>query len=281
MAVPITSLSIHTQTYSVAGIRGCVPASSPSATHKIFAAANCRVDEDWGVGVGNAHHNHILNGAASAAGAIYYLPYMDDFVYSMRLPANPPVGCRKFLTANMSGCRFFVDTIQNSNDIIVYHANTKAHGSPQGSPANSQSGAAGNILMQLHATAQADYRALNPSVVTVDRTMLRKYEYYASGEAQALASRNRGRTTTAPVNNVYTPGQPAEFLGGTTICGFFNAGWQFYYQTWGYVEYDRPGGAAVVAKALFTGHWNKVHKLRTIGTTSSRIPHVVHAANFV
>ena len=54
-----------------------------------------------------------------------------------------------------------------------------------------------------------------------------------------------------------------EFWGGCSIFGFYNAGWRFYYQTWGAVEYERNQleGKADAAKAIFTGHWNYLHKL--------------------
>jgi hypothetical protein len=285
MAVPMTSDSIRIEVYQVAGNHGCNASSTPSTNHLMFDAGGCRVTETWTVSPG-APHEHMLTGGQAATGGIYYLPYEDNKIYSMRLPGNPPLGCRKFLTANLSGCRVYVDTILGSNDILVYHANTKQFGSPPGSPANAQSVQASNILSGLHTTAKTDYRGLIPSVSPIDGDELIKYDYCMPGETEALRKRGQGRTATAPVwdpiaaKTVYTPGQPAEFLGGTTVCGFFTNHWTFYYQTWGYISYDRPGGAGVVIKSLLTGHWNRVHKLRTQGTTSSTKLKVLEAQQF-
>jgi len=62
-------------------------------------------------------------------------------------------------------------------------------------------------------------------------------------------------------------GREIDFTGGTTIVGYpGSAGWQFYYQTWGYISYTRPSGAMNVLTAALTFHWNYLHKLRTRGT---------------
>jgi hypothetical protein len=55
-----------------------------------------------------------------------------------------------------------------------------------------------------------------------------------------------------------------EFVGDAAF-SLFNGGWSFYYQAWGGVGYDRPVSSKLAAKALFTGHWNYVHKARVEG----------------
>jgi hypothetical protein len=279
MAVNISKTSIATEVYNAAGDHGSLPTISPSATHSMFTAASSRIAETWTVSAVE-QHDHTLTGQNDANGSIYYLPYKQNMIYSMRLPANPPAGCRKFLTANMSGCRFYIDTITGNGDIIVYHANTTQYGAAAGSAANAQSPGASAVLIGLHQAAQADYAALNPAVQAVDSAELVKYDYAMAGEAEALRKRGQGRTATAPVptlkpdglmHTVYTPGQPAEFLGGTTICGFFSGGWKFYYQTWGYISYDHDRSLTLGEGALklLSFQWGRVHKQRTVGSAVS------------
>jgi hypothetical protein len=234
--------------------------------HKIYTTAAARIDDAW-----NPHPTPALPlldfaGTLNAAGNTIYLPYNDDKITSVRLPNPPPAGVDFFLTANMSGCKFFVDTIGGSNDLIVYHANTHQHGSPpHNSPVNSQSAAAVLVLDAMHTRAQGDYGGLAlANVATCD-----KHHYYSQAALAEQRKFNQGR-------RLNYPGMPApvapEFAGGCSVMGFFiGAAWEFYYQTWGGVDYSRQSGAAAVAKDLFTFHWKSIHNLRTKGTSHTAI----------
>jgi len=58
-------------------------------------------------------------GVLAATGSAYYLPYNDDKITSVRLPNPPPGGVDFSQTANMSGCKLFIDTITGSPDLTV------------------------------------------------------------------------------------------------------------------------------------------------------------------
>jgi hypothetical protein len=160
---------------------------------------------------------------------------------------------------------------------MVFHANTHLHGAAAGAPANAQSVMAGAVLDGQHSRAQADYRGKNPAVNLAQVAVLEKVNYMLAGETEVLRKRGQGRrneqTVYDPVSNglVVQSTEPS-FQGGTTIVGLYNAGWRFYYQTWGMVEYVRPKGAAQITKQLFTFKWKSVHNARTKG-------HKVAAAN--
>jgi hypothetical protein len=230
--------------------------------HKIYTTAAARIDDAWNPNALATLPLIDFTGTLNAAGNTIYLPYNDDTITSVRLPNPPPAGVDFFLTANMSGCKFFVDTIGGSNDLIVYHANTHQHGSPpHNSPVNSQSGAAVLVLDTMHANAQGDYGGLVlNNVATCDKT-----HYYLQGALAEQRKANQGRQLNFQ-NQLVTP----EFAGGCSVMGFFTGGhWEFYYQTWGGVNYSRPSGALAVAKDLVTFHWKSVHNLRTKGTSHS------------
>jgi hypothetical protein len=228
------------------------------------AAANtaARVDCTWTPDQNNPKVYNLAM-ALNPGGHAYYLPYDNDKISSLRLPSPPPAGVNLFLTANMSGCKFFVDTINGSADLLVYHANARSTSpAPAHSPVDFQAVPAGNELDRLHAAAQADYTALPYNYGLVNGGSLAKPQYYGAG---ALAEQRKVASRTLIVGgNALNP----EFWGGCSIFGFYNGGWRFYYQAWGSVEYDRPDiqGAKAKAKAVATLHWNHLYKLRTQGT---------------
>jgi hypothetical protein len=192
------------------------------------------------------------------------LPYDNDKITSLRLPSPPPAGVNLFFTANMSGCKFYIDTINASADLMVYHANARATSpAPPHSPVDFQAVAADTELDRLHTAAVADYTALPYNLGLVNVRTLAKPQYYGNGAA-AEQRKAATRTMTMPGLAALNP----EFWGGCSIFGFYNAGWRFYYQTWGGVEYDRPDiqGKKATAKAVVTFHWNQLHKLSTQGT---------------
>jgi hypothetical protein len=232
--------------------------------HYIYTAAGARINAAWNPNPQNPAVKH-FQGTANAGGSAYYLPYDDDKITSLRLPVPPPAGVTFFLTANMSGCKFFVDTITGSPDLMVYHANTHQHAAPaHNSPANFQNPAAAGVLTALHTNAQADYagRPAPNNLALVNVASCDKPTYYGGGALAEQRKANHGRTLTLPGGVVVAP----EFFGGCSLMGFYTGGtWHFYYQTWGDVNYERSTEAKVIAKKLFTGQWNYVHKARVEG----------------
>lgn len=267
MAVPQATLAAVP--YNIGAPQVITDIAPLRAEHKLYTTGNARITDAW------APNNlgpqiRDFTGTLNAGGTTIYLPYNDDRITSVRLPVPPPGGVNFFLTANMSGCKFFVDTINGSNDLIVYHANTHQHGAPaHNTPANFQSPAAGALLNTMHANAQGDYAPL----VLNNVASLGKPAYYQQAALLEQRKTNQGRhlNLANPAAQV-TP----EFCGGCSVMGFYAGGaWHFYFQTWGDVDYDRPSGVGTVAKDLLTFHWKSVHKLRTQGTR-----HAAAYANF-
>jgi len=261
MAISIASLA--TNPYNVGAPQVITDIVATRGEHKMYATAAARISITWTPDITNSKIK-IFGGTLDPVGSAYYLPYNDHIITSVRLPNPPPVGVDFFLTANMSGCKFFIDTIAGSPDLMVYHANTHQNAAPaHNSPVNFQHPLADAELNRLHTAAVADYAGLAPpnNVVLANVASLAKPLYYGNGALAETHKANQGRILTLPVVGNVTP----EFWGGCSVFGFFNAGWQFYFQAWGGVEYDRPVSTKLVAEALVTGHWNYVHKARVEG----------------
>jgi hypothetical protein len=234
----ITVDSLSTIAYMVGAKEPFRPAQIVRNLHFSYTTNGARVKIN-----GTINHNYPnardVVATASPAGPVIYLPYKDDHITSVRLPVPAPGGVILFYTANMSGCKFFIDTIQGSNDLMVFHANTHQNPAPLHSPANFQADQALRVLNTLHDDAKAD---LGPLVLH-DAASLAKREYYQRGY---YAEQQTARPDRKNV----------EFVGGCTILAFFTGGaWHFYYQTWGDVSYDLPLSKRAIAKEVFTGHW--------------------------
>ena len=267
--MPITRDSIRVHPYQIGApapvpfvvtYRGEHEVLTPTPPNLPDTAA--RIDCTWTPDVNNPKLRTLV-AAANAGGNTYYLPYDNNMISSLRLPSPPPAGVALFLTANMSGCKFFVDTIAGSADLMVYHANARDTGAaPPHAAVNFQSPAAANELDRLHAAAQADYANAPYNLVLNNVASLAKPQYYAVGAlAEQRKAASRQMTYMGAAHN-------PEFWGGCSVFGFYNAGWQFYYQTWGAVEYDRPqiAGTSAILKKIVTFHWNYLYKLSTQGT---------------
>lgn len=267
--MPVTAQSLATTPYQVGAVN--VPASAPPAlppappnagptkyrnVHTIYPAPLCRINLAMTPPTVQSALT-VLAGARNVNGDAYYLKYFDDEVTSMRLPCPAPAGVAFFMTDNMSGCKFYVDRIAGSNDLIVYHVNTHQHTAGALADADVQTGAANGVLDGMHNAAQGDWAPL--ALHNVAQCAMPTY-FGAGGQAERR-KRLQGRQGALA-------GQNPKFLGGCTIVGF-PAGntWEFWYQTWGDVSYNRPTGAGVVAKAVFTGHWNYLRKRVTQGDT--------------
>jgi hypothetical protein len=208
------------------------------------------------------HQNALTSvaGVQNNAGNSVYLKYFDEEITSIRVPCPAPGGMTLFFTDNLSGCKFYVDTINGSNDLIVYHANTHQHTAGGLADADVQLPAAAAVLDALHTAAQADYAPL----VLNNVASCNMPTYFASGGQEERRKAQQGRLSSLP------GGGGPKFMGLCSIFGFpVGATWQFWFQTCGDVNYKRPIGKAT---AFFTGHWNTLHKLNTEGKT--------HAASY-
>ncbi len=261
--MPVTIASLAVNPYVVGANQIINDVAATRGEHKMYDSDDARINITWTPDLKNPKVK-MFAGVLAATGSAYYLPYNDNKITSVRLPNPPPGGVDFFLTANMSGCKLFIDTITGSPDLMVYHANTHMHGSPaHNSPVNFQNPLADTELNRLHTMAVADYAGLPApnNLALVNVATLAKPTYYGNGALAETHKANQGRTLTIPGPTIVTP----EFVGGCSVFGFFNGGWSFYYQTWGDVGYDRPVSTKLVAKALVTGHWNYVHKARVEG----------------
>ena len=274
--MPVTRDSLKTHPYQIGAPAPLAFVNTLRGEHEILtptppAAPNtaARIDCTWTPHPQNPKLS-TLTANANPLGDTYYLQYDNNMISSLRLPDPPPAGVNFFLTANLSGCKFFIDTIGGSADLMVYHANARdTSPAPDHSPVDFQALAALNELDRLHTAAQLDYAAAPYNLALNNVGSLAKAAYYGVG---ALAAQRK-----AGSRSLLYPGQVGghpglmllnpEFWGGCSLFGFYNAGWRFYYQTWGAVEYERPQiqGTAAKAKAVVTLHWNHLHKLSKEG----------------
>lgn len=239
----------------------------------IIVAAN-RYNRNITVPTANDARSHIsaVGGSAAsvpvAGGDTYYLPYDLDKIYSMRLPCPAPGGVTLFVTANMSGCKFFIDTITNdaatgaaSNDLIVYHANmlertALGHAAPPPNfpttPANFQNPAVVTALNNLHTQAMNDYQTHHGLTLYHNDAHECAKGIYLGDIARIV---HRKQQQERNITN---------YCAGTIIVGFpVGVSWEFWYQTWADLDYTRPSGGVAIAKSTVTLHWHHLHKLRT------------------
>jgi hypothetical protein len=128
-----------------------------------------------------------------------------------------------FFTDNLSGCAVYVAQEGGTNDFVVFHANARAtQGTSGDGPATTQ-------LRAMRDAAIHDYAGWLGHTVTY-RGGIEKATYFTQA-LQNYTARKTGEGRT----NVQTMGE------GCNVVGFRISGaWQFWYQTWALVSYDRP-----------------------------------------
>lgn len=162
------------------------------------------------------------------ADKIIYLPYHQKNITSAVIPVNDS-SVRFFITDELSGCNFFIDRLPN-NDLVCYHANALQH-SPTMAEVKADAGAFNAMAPVTMDTQRTAARLSFPGAIGV--AALRVADYYANAQAAVDRKENMGRTNV-------------EFWGGTTIMGFrINGAWQFWFQTYARLSYNRTGLAAV------------------------------------
>ena len=260
---PITIASLATTPYSTGSGAVAAPVIY-RGEHKSYATLGSRATLNPAVHGLNPNMRD-LRCLANAAGDTYYLPFEANHISSIRLPAAPPPGVDFFYTDNLSGCKVFVDTINGSQDIMVYHANTTQHTMGPLAYADHQTALANTQLDTMHADAQADYGAL---VLNAAGSVSMPVYFLAAG-AEERRKRHQGRGSTAhdaQAINTPTAGWVSRkrplFYGVCVVVGFHHgAKWDLYFQTSGAVAYARPG----YARMLVTFDWKGVHNKRTQG----------------
>ncbi|MCB2182784.1 MAG: hypothetical protein KQH63_12195 [Desulfobulbaceae bacterium] len=228
-----------------------------------FDKARCNIQV-----IENLQYGKFLQGEKNVQGDAVYLPWEEDHITSIRLqaPLQAGIGAQFFYTANMHGCKFYVDTIKGSNDVIVYHANAKREDpGGAGRAPNSQLPACVQKLDELHRNAQRDYG----NIIQKNIISFGKQDYFR--DANPLIDLKRVRALPIGVRK-----RRVEWSGKCFVCGYPSGGkWRFYYQTHGEIWYERPSGAGNVLLGVITGHWKYLHKLRTQGKTGIARPYGV------
>lgn len=201
---------------------------------------------DATLGAKNARGARPIQLAANAAGDTIFLPYGLNEIHSVFIPAPyaapglvVPTG---FLTAGMSGCKLFVDTM--TTGILVHHANAGfgvTHGLVN-ARANAENAALNTALATQHATALAWYTGAPAPNNLVQHGLQRSFgrATYCAGvvaEEDRKAAQGRINAWAAQAVNPLIP----DFYGGTTVVGRRNGNnWAFHWQTSGDCTYLRP-----------------------------------------
>ncbi len=205
----------------------------------------------------------------NAAGDMIYLPFRPNHITSVRLTVPPPAGAAFFCTANLTGCRFFVDAVPlPSHDIVVYHANTTQHTAGANAWSDVQTLNAGQLLDQMVVNARTDAPYAGLGLVQVASLDMPTYFLAAGQEERRKANQGllglQGRGAPAAGAG---PGRTRPYFAGCCfICAFYAAlRWNFYYQAFGAIGYSRPS----YVRGVLTFDWVGVHNRNTLGATQN------------
>lgn len=237
--MPINVVNCRTMptTVSLGNFNGGAFAPVVTGTHRMYTAANCRVNlnpmMNNGVGIAGITS---LDPQANPAGDTYFLPFATNEICSFVLPApGVPGNPQSFLTTNLSGCMIYVDRVQGApGSIVVYHANNEANapaGHLGGQQPTLELPACTAYLNQLYNQARAHYAAAPHGLVLLPGGNVAKPAYNAGAMAEVNRKIGQHRTSV-------------EFTGGTIVFGVVNgANWELYWATYGSCEYMRPKNA--------------------------------------
>lgn len=202
--------------------------------HVLYPLNSCLVDCNYQAPTPLDAREH-LSFVPNALGNTVYLHYEWNIISSVRLPNPAPAHLNLFVTDNMSGCKFFVDTVNGSTDLVVYHANTQLHGAGALADVDVQSVAASTLLDQMHTDAMLEYAPVGLAAAAE----CAKPVYFRNAGNSERGYRYLGYRGTNPL----VPRQDPSFFGGATIVGIPNAGtrvWEFWFQTAGAVDRQMP-----------------------------------------
>jgi hypothetical protein len=182
-------------------------------TARYVVATAVQNDGTWQVGF-----------TANPLGDTVFLPWGLGEIHSIYLPANGP-GLRGFVTAGMSGCKLYIDTVTGTHDLVVYHANGGFGGA---GPMDVEPAPLTLALNNLHAAAQARWTGAPFNLALVAGAAFGRANYNTPAVNEENRKQLQGRLAVT-------------FMGGTTIVGDLQGGhWHFYWQTYGSCTYTRP-----------------------------------------
>jgi hypothetical protein len=226
-SLPITVDSLREKVYVVGGWGG-FNAGQVFGRHHLFDWTTNRVNLNKIVPQDNIE---MVMPARDAAGDTVYLSYFDNEIASVMLPEPPPGGITTFLTDSVDGCTIIVDRITaGGQGVVVYHANAKADApAPEIQRANPTLRTDSSIdrIRGLYQAAQQDYQTHKHLSLQHVVTLARPH-YFQSQEFEIRHKVQQHRLNVG-------------FDGGVFIIGFISGtSWEFHYQSWGYIVYDRP-----------------------------------------
>ena len=193
--------------------------------HQIYDPANARCTVATTAIPGSPHVRVTFTG--DPAGDTLYLPYQPNEVHSMVLNGLPP-GITGFVTANLSGCRFYIDQITGGG-LVVYHANIQLTGGGV-NPMLAATETPGQALQldALVGTARAYYQGPPHTLTLTPAATLGSPVYRNCIIREMNRKQAQGRSNL-------------QYLSGTTVAAMLVGGaWQFHWQTWADFSYDRP-----------------------------------------
>ncbi len=224
-------MAINIATFGAAAYQIGTP--YPLAAHTALIGAHYVVDPALyrvtpNIGVGNPCP---VTFTPAVAGDTVYLPYAQNFIYSVRLPV---AGAPNVVTANLSGCRIYVDRIVGTNEVIMYHANSLAMGGGNNPlHQNIETGPLLTALDLMYTNARAYYTGAPHNLNLQGVATLGRNTYNNCVVHEVMRKQGQNRTQV-------------DFFGATTVCGVFNGGqWQMHWQTHGIFTYMRPKNAPV------------------------------------
>ena len=245
MAINVANCLAHPTCVSFGPWAGGAFPFTPLGNHRVYTAAACRVT------LHPAPSAHIglrgitaLRPAVDPAGDTYFLPFSANQICSMVLPIPVAGAPQSFLTADMDGCRVFVDRVSPPivpgaaavppgapESLVIYHVNNIANSPPPGAPVNLEIPACTAQLTALRTLARADLAAAPYNLILIASGSISKPAYLAGAHAEEMRKAADHRTGI-------------EFMGGTMVFGHVNAGhWEIYWTTYGDFEYHRPAKA--------------------------------------
>jgi hypothetical protein len=172
--------------------------------------------------------------APGPAGNAVYLPFIENMITYTLLPHDPASTVDYFYTHSLSGCSVFIDRNPATNDLVVYHANRSSLTGGRDpaeylstTPLEEQYQAARNQMrvdrQRLRGQLDAALGVALAEVATLERPTYRQCV-----EDEKERKRAQGR-------------RAVDDLSGTNVMGFRVGGdWQFWWQTWTILSYDRP-----------------------------------------
>jgi hypothetical protein len=170
-----------------------------------------------------------------------FLPFFANHICSAHVPLDRAGDVVNFFTANLSGCAIYIFEEEGTHDLIVCHANAMNKCYKQAEIEADPSKAANlpaQTAMRVMSGYAGAYWAGKKRKVHTAKAKLHRNVYLKCVDDEIARKQAQGR------KNV-------QLLGaGTNVMGFRGTGgaWEFWFQTWARLEYDRPLGSLAYLK---------------------------------